>query len=100
MRFAVALLAVWVILVIDEIRGRVLGAFWYGYHKDIHTSIVGIREYADGKGKPKLEHGRVRAIISEMSCACSTTLTILTTDANDATTQTATVWSLHRLERD
>jgi molybdenum cofactor sulfurtransferase len=22
--------------------------FWYGYHKDSHTSLVGIREYADG----------------------------------------------------
>jgi molybdenum cofactor sulfurtransferase len=22
--------------------------FWYGYHKDSHTSLVGVREYADG----------------------------------------------------
>jgi molybdenum cofactor sulfurtransferase len=22
--------------------------FWYGYHKDAHTSLVGVREYADG----------------------------------------------------
>ncbi len=24
------------------------GTFWYGYHKDCHTSLVGVREYADG----------------------------------------------------
>lgn len=26
----------------------VSGTFWYGYHKDAHTSIVGVREYTDG----------------------------------------------------
>jgi molybdenum cofactor sulfurtransferase len=23
--------------------------FWYGYHKDAHTSLVGVREYASGQ---------------------------------------------------
>ena len=26
----------------------VSGAFWYGYHKDAHNSVVGVREFADG----------------------------------------------------
>lgn len=28
--------------------GSIPGAFWYGYHKDAHTSVVGVREYAEG----------------------------------------------------
>ncbi|KAG0650883.1 Molybdenum cofactor sulfurase [Hyphodiscus hymeniophilus] len=29
------------------VASSVSGAFWFGYHKDSHNSVVGIREYAD-----------------------------------------------------
>lgn len=32
----------------DHDRGQNVSAFWYGYHADSHTSLVGVREAANG----------------------------------------------------
>jgi len=50
-------------LVVEGFRGR---RFWYGYHKDSHTSVVGVRELAEAGCKCFLADREVEAWIDQM----------------------------------
>lgn len=56
-------------LVMDGMGGRMYdeegrGSFWYGYHADSHTSLVGVRECASAGSKCFLSDGEVETWLS------------------------------------
>lgn len=53
-------------LVADVLRDLDLGGFWYGYHIDAHTSLVGVRELADVGSRCFSTDAGVEAWISEL----------------------------------
>ena len=54
-------------LVADSLRDSDHRGFWYGYHVDAHTSIVGVRELADMGHQCFQSDAEVDAWISELS---------------------------------
>lgn len=51
-------------LVADALRGCDNGGFWYGYHVDAHTSLVGVRELAEEGQRCFITDGEVGEWIS------------------------------------
>lgn len=53
-------------LVADSLRDSTPQGFWYGYHLDAHTSLVGVRELADMGNRCFITDGEVDTWISEL----------------------------------
>lgn len=54
-------------LVADALRDSAHQGFWYGYHVDAHTSLVGVRELANMGNRCFATDGEVDTWISELS---------------------------------
>ncbi|EYE92242.1 putative molybdenum cofactor sulfurase protein (HxB) [Aspergillus ruber CBS 135680] len=54
-------------LVADSLRDSTPQGFWYGYHLDAHTSLVGVRELADMGNRCFITDSEVDTWISELS---------------------------------